>query len=473
MLNAAKGEMLKRRRRVVFGVFTLAVSAFGIQHLALTAAPQATRYEFSSRLMGTEGRVVLYGSSHTAAREAADRAFARIAALDAVMSDYQDDSELMVLCQHAGTGPIRVSDDLFRVLEASQQLARDSHGAFDVTAAPLIHLWRRARRVSRLPAPTEIAAAKTLTGTAKMILNARDRSVDLRAAKMQIDLGGIGKGFAADEAVKVLTRLGYGNALVALGGDIVAAGAPPGQPGWTIDVATLRLTGTAGPQVVLRDAAVSTSGDAEQWVEIGGTRYSHIIDPRSGAALTGRRSVTVIAPSGTLSDGLATAVSVLGPVDGLALVARTRGAAVSMSIAGEAGIRTVRSPNWRYFAAGGSGPISTRRNSTSEPSACSAIRPRSAVQLKPSFTRSPFTHTLIPRSRASTISVFHWPSGFSEPSVRLRMRRASPSLPPHFSPSLRGRRRSMSATSMFSLMHQKSPAFSCIICTSIDCGNIL
>jgi FAD:protein FMN transferase len=326
--------------------------------------------------MGTEARVVLFAASEEAARDAAARAFQRIAALDAVMSDYREDSELMRLCRLAGTGPVRVSNDLFRVLDVSSRLARDSHGAFDVTAGPLTHVWRRARRLGVLPSEEDLRAALSRTGAEKLILNAHDRTVDLRRLEMQIDLGGIGKGYAADEAAALLRGLGYPNALVALGGDIVAAGAPPGAAGWTIDVATLRPHEPA-PRVVLRDAAVSTSGDAEQWVEIAGVRYSHIVDPRTGAALTGRRSVTVIAPAGALSDGLATAVSVLGPADGIALVTRTRGAAARISIADGDGIRTVTSPTWRYFIfpggfappAAGSGPISTLRNSTSEPSA--------------------------------------------------------------------------------------------------------
>jgi thiamine biosynthesis lipoprotein len=183
------------------------------------------------------------------------------------------------------------------------------------------------------------------------VLSAHDRTADLRRPDMQIDLGGIGKGFAADEAAAVLKGLGYRNALVALGGDIVVVGAPPGTAGWTIDVASLRPR-EPGPQVTLRDAAVSTSGDAEQWVEIAGVRYSHIIDPRTGAALTGHRSVTVIAPRATLSDGLATGVSVLGPVDGIALVRRTRGAAASISVAEGDEIRTVTSPTWPLLRRG-------------------------------------------------------------------------------------------------------------------------
>ena len=318
--------------------------------------------------MGTEARIVLFAAGEASAREAASRAFSRIAALDVVMSDYRDTRELMRLWRQAGAGPVRVSEDLFRVLEASQKLARESDGAFDVTAAPLIHLWRRARRISELPDPADITAAGKLTGITKLIVNRRDRTVALRERNMQLDLGGIGKGFAADEAAALLKSLGYGTSLVALGGDIVATGAPPGTKGWTIDVADLRTRDREARQLVLRDAAVSTSGDAEQWVEIGGVRYSHIIDPRTGSALTGRRSVTVIAPTGTLSDGLATAVSVLGPSHGIALIKRMPGTAASISIVEGDAIRTVTSPRWHYFAAD-SGPMSTLRNSTSEPSA--------------------------------------------------------------------------------------------------------
>ena len=348
----------------------LAAAAAALAAAAVWHSPQASgRYEFTSRQMGTEARVVLFAADEAAARDAAAKAFARVAALDAVMSDYRDDSELMALCRLAGSGPVRVSGDLFRVLDASQRLAQESGGAFDVTAAPLIHLWRRARRIGQLPHRTDLAAAQALTGFTMMTLDARERTVALRQRRMQLDLGGIGKGFAADEAAAVLKDLGYPNSLVALGGDVVASGAPPGAPGWTVDVETLSRAEQGTPRVLLRDAAVSTSGDAEQWVEIGGVRYSHIIDARTGAALTGRRSVTVIAPAGTLSDGLATAVSVLGPARGLALVAKTPGASTSISFADDGRVRTVTSPGWRYFVAAGSGPISTRRNSTSEPSA--------------------------------------------------------------------------------------------------------
>ena len=162
---------------------------------------------------------------------------------------------------------------------------------------------------------------------------------------MQLDLGGIAKGFAADGAAQVLSRHGIGRALVAAGGDIVATDAPPGQPGWTVAIAGVE--GADAGSVSLRHAAVSTSGDAEQFVEIGGVRYSHIIDPRTGRALTGRSSVTVVAADGMTSDSLATAVSVLGSEKGMRLVDATEGAAALLVTAGPAGTNAYESKRWR------------------------------------------------------------------------------------------------------------------------------
>jgi thiamine biosynthesis lipoprotein len=144
--------------------------------------------------------------------------------------------------------------------------------------------------------------------------------VTLRVAGMRLDAGGIAKGYAADSALKVLAGAGLRHALVAAGGDIAIGDAPPGEPGWQIALAGLDADRAApGSPLTLTHAGVSTSGDAEQWVEIAGHRYSHIIDPRTGMALQGHHSVSVVAPDAITSDMLATAVSVLGPA-GVALV---------------------------------------------------------------------------------------------------------------------------------------------------------
>jgi thiamine biosynthesis lipoprotein len=297
--------------------------------------------------MGTQFRIVFYAPDEAAAKKAADAAFARIAHLDDTMSDYKETSELMALGRQAGGPPVKVSDDLFRVLAASQKVARRSDGAFDVTIGPVVRLWRRARRQRELPAPQRLAAARELVGYEKLILNEQARTARLLKKGMLLDLGGIAKGFAADEAQAVLKQHGIRSALVAAGGDIVVSGPPPGSPGWRIGIAPLDAPDKPPTrQLVLKDAAVSTSGDAEQFVEINGKRYSHIVDPKTGVGLLGRNSVTVVAPNGMTSDSLATAVSVLGPAKGIELIDTTEGTAALVIQAAETGESVIESKRW-------------------------------------------------------------------------------------------------------------------------------
>ena len=265
--------------------------------------------------MGVTARIVLYAPDEEAARSAAGAAFARIAALDEVMSDYRPSSELMRLSGSAGGPPVRVSADLFSVLFQARGLSRLSGGAFDVTAGPLVVLWRRAREIGALPAEPELRAASTLVGWEKLELDPIARTARLTRPGMRLDLGGIAKGYAADEALGALRRLGIDRALVELGGDIVVGAAPPGASSWVV---TLHDGGHRS--VSLTGAAISTSGDTEQYLEIRGRRYSHIVDPRTGVGLTHRLAVTIVAPSGVLADGLSTMLSVLGPRAGIPLV---------------------------------------------------------------------------------------------------------------------------------------------------------
>jgi thiamine biosynthesis lipoprotein len=288
--------------------------------------PVLSRFEFSEIHMGTRFRIVLYARDQTTASRASRAAFSRIRALDNIMTDYQPGSELMQLSQQAGGLPVKVSEDLFHVLAAAQEIARRSDGAFDVTTGPVVRLWRRARRQHELPEPAHLAAALKLVGYDSLRLDPQARAVQLMKPGMLLDLGGIGKGFAADEALAVLQQYGITSALVAGGGDIAVGSPPPGSTGWLIGIAPLESPDKPPTRFLrLRDAAVSTSGDAEQHVEIAGIRYSHIVNPKTGQALTGKSSVTVVAPNCTTSDSLATAVSVLGPQRGLELIEATAG----------------------------------------------------------------------------------------------------------------------------------------------------
>src|SRR5689334_19928790 len=180
------------------------------------SSPQSlTRYEYRQVHMGTVFKIVLYALDVDLARQASDAAFRRIATLDAIMSDYNSSSELMQLCRQAGGPPVRVSNDLFRVLSQAQQLAKQSHGAFDVTVGPVVRLWRQARARRELPNPEILAQTRMLVGYKNLRLDVKERTAQLLKTGMLLDLGGIAKGYAADEAVAVLKAEGIQCALVA------------------------------------------------------------------------------------------------------------------------------------------------------------------------------------------------------------------------------------------------------------------
>ena len=265
--------------------------------------------------MGVDARLVVYAPSLKSAEDACTAAFARMAALDSIMSDYRRGSELNRLCAASGGPPVPVSPELFAVLKRAQEVSRFSGGAFDVTAGPLIRMWRKARKDRLLPAAGELKRARALVGWGKLQLNERAHTARLTTRGMQLDLGGIAKGYAADEAQRVLKEHGVTRALVQLGGDIVVTGPPPGTMGWTVR-APYAGNETGPADLLLADVAISTSGDTEQFAVIGGKRYSHVVDPRTGQALTNRVQVTVIAPDGLTSDPLSTTLSILGEENG-------------------------------------------------------------------------------------------------------------------------------------------------------------
>jgi thiamine biosynthesis lipoprotein len=303
---------------------------FGVLAVLLSGAePPPTRYTFSEPHMGTRFQILVYAPDRNTARKAAQDAFARIASLNATMSDYDKTSELMRLCAKAGGPPIPVSAELFFVLSQAQEVSRQSAGAFDVTIGPVVKLWRKARRLKKLPDAEKLTEARALVGWQNVRLDKDKRTVQLLKPGMQLDLGGIAKGYAADEALAVLKKHGLDRALVAAGGDIAVSGPPPGAEGWKIAIAA--LPGEKDPgRLVLHHAAVSTSGDAEQFVEIAGKRYSHIVDPRTGIGLIGRMSATVVARKGIESDSLTKVVAVLGPEKGIEIIEANEGVSARM-----------------------------------------------------------------------------------------------------------------------------------------------
>jgi len=281
------------------------------------AGTDLQRFEYNAIVMAADTRVVLYAADEPTARAAATAAIDRMQQLDRVMSTYIHNSELNELLAGPAGSPQPISDDLLNVLLQALALARHSDGAFDITTGPLIQLWRDARDTGQLPTASQIQSARSRTGWHLLVLDRSARTATLTQPNMHIDLGGIGKGFAVDHAAAVLKQHGMRHYLVALAGDIAVGDPPPGKTAWMI--ALQNEASGESSRLPLANAAVSTSGDTFQHVVIDGVRYSHIVDPSTGLGLTDHHAVTVIGPCATTADGLATALSVLGPArsDGL------------------------------------------------------------------------------------------------------------------------------------------------------------
>jgi thiamine biosynthesis lipoprotein len=267
---------------------------------------ELTRFTLVEYHMGIDARLVVYASKKEIVDKACEAAFKRIAELDEIMSDYRPKSELMRLCSQPKETKVKISKDLYHVLERSQLISRQSKGAFDITVGPIVQIWRKARKERKLPEPKQVEAAKKLVGFQHLKLDPKERTASLALDGMKLDLGGIAKGYAADEALKVLRKNGIRSALVEMGGDLVLGDAPPKTKGWTVTVPN-----DDSKQLLLHNCAISSSGDTEQYVVINGTRFSHVVDPKTGQALTKRIQATVIDRQGFTTDPVSTALTVL------------------------------------------------------------------------------------------------------------------------------------------------------------------
>jgi thiamine biosynthesis lipoprotein len=253
-----------------------------------------------------------------------EAAFVEVARLEKILSDYDPESELSRLSTLAPTADaVPVSDDLWQVLRRAVEIRDATGGVFDPTVGPLTTLWRQSRRSGVVPKAEKLAAARSAVGSDALVLDPTRRAVALTRPGMRLDLGGIGMGYAVDRALEVLRMHGIDAAMIDASGDIAASGPPPGSGGWRIAVAPLDPRDRSAPTATLSisNAAVTTSGDAFQAVEIDGIRYSHIVDPRTGFGVIGPSAVTVIAADCTTADALATAAGVLGRDEGLRMIA--------------------------------------------------------------------------------------------------------------------------------------------------------
>ena len=295
---------------------------------ATTLAPAASAAEAgpwsrSEPHMGCLWTLTLPELPAASATAAADAVFAEIARLNLIFSDYEPTSELNRLCTKAGQdAPVPVSRELFGILHRSREISTLSDGLFDITLAPCIRLWRRSRRRGELPEPGILAQARARSGWQAMELDEANRTVRLAKPSMQLDLGGIAKGWTQDACLKLLRdRFKITCVLLDAAGEVAAGTPPAGKDHWEIG---LLPSGDERPlRIALKEANAATSGDHYQYVEIEGKRYSHIIDPRTGLGSTISRQATLIAPTGAMADPLTKLLCLLDPAESLPLFAKT------------------------------------------------------------------------------------------------------------------------------------------------------
>jgi thiamine biosynthesis lipoprotein len=285
------------------------------------AAQEFHRLEHTHQQMGTTFRIILYARDTVTAGKTMETAFSRIDRLNAIFSDYDPNSELSRFSRTAGSRRwVSLGEDLMYILKRSKRFSRDSKGAFDITIGPLTKLWRRAFRKGKPPKQEAIEAATKLVGYRNLRLHAKRKKGKLLVPDARLDAGGIAKGYAVDEAYRILSNAGLPIALVDGGGDIYAGEAPPGKSGWTIRTKTMATNGEITDSLLhIANKAIATSGDTYRFLEWQGKRYSHIIDPRTGIGLSDQRLVSVMAPDCLTADALASAYSILTPEEGIRL----------------------------------------------------------------------------------------------------------------------------------------------------------
>lgn len=262
--------------------------------------------------------IEMYGPDASALPRIADDALDEVDRIDRLMSHYKADSPLSRLNREAARHPVAVDTELFDFIVEATRYNHQSGGAFDITVGPLMKAWGFFGGEGRMPTDEELAAARRHVGATHVRLNPIDRTIAFDEEGVELDLGGIAKGYAVDRAVAVLRRRGIVAALVSSGGStIYGLGAPPDRTGWSVSIQDPLDRRMFAQTVTLNNRALSVAGTSEKYFEADGVRYSHIMDPRTGRPVQGVVSVAVLAPTGTAGDALDDALFVMGAERGV------------------------------------------------------------------------------------------------------------------------------------------------------------
>ena len=267
--------------------------------------------EFTATCMGTKFKILIDHEDASIRKRGAESAFNECQRLNQIFSDYLAESEISKLSDSSHKQKaVKISQELFEVLQFSLQLAQKTDGAFDPTLGHLSRTWRVARFRKKLPSTDQLMRALDLTGYEHLILT-RDKKARIEKKGVILDLGGVAKGFAADRMMVILRQLGITRCLIDAGGDLSLGDPPTGRKGWVVKIGNSNNTNL--PQLNLSNCSVATSGDLEQFVEFEGKRYSHILDSKTGLGMENQMQVTFIARSGMIADAYATSAISLGP----------------------------------------------------------------------------------------------------------------------------------------------------------------
>ena len=288
--------------------------------LWISAQRDDSTYHRSLKLMGCRFDVTVVGATPEKGDHYIDLAVAEMSRIEHLISDWDSTSQLSEVNRQAGVHPVVVDRELYELIERSMRISQLTDGAFDVTYASMDRVWHFDGSMTTLPAPEEIAASVARIGYRKIQLDPTTHSVYLPQMGMKIGFGAIGKGYAADRARDLLVRQGVRGGIINASGDLTAWGRQPSGEDWRVAITNPLNKERAFAWMPVADRAVVTSGNYEKFVRLGGVRYSHIIDPRTGYPSTGLLSATVFAPRAELADALATSVFVLGVATGLNLI---------------------------------------------------------------------------------------------------------------------------------------------------------
>jgi FAD:protein FMN transferase len=298
--------------------YVRALSAILALTLASFAPVLCSAQELFTRVhpaMGTDFTLYIYAADAAAADREGDHAFAVVDQLEALLSNYRPQSELSRIHREAGSHAVTTDPETFRFLEESLAWSARSDGAFDITVGKLMKAWGFFRSTGHVPTDAELARVRAETGWKHVVLTAGRRTVRFTTPGVELDPGGIGKGFAVDAAIETLRADGVRAAMLSAGSStIYALGAPPGAAGWKVrvpDPRRLQHGGAALSTIVLHDTSLSTANCSEKHFIVGGHQYCHIMDPRTLRPVEGRLQATVIAPSATDSDALSNVMFVL------------------------------------------------------------------------------------------------------------------------------------------------------------------